>query len=34
MESSAPNDLMAGALPIARQLFGDDITPVEVATST
>jgi monoamine oxidase len=34
MESSVPNDLMAGALPIARQLFGDDFTPVEVATST
>ena len=34
MESSAPNDLMAGALPIARQLSGDDFTPVEVATST
>ena len=33
-ESSAPKDLMAGALPIARQLFGDDISPVEVTTST
>lgn len=34
VESSSPRDLMAGALPIARQLFGDDIAPVEVATST
>jgi monoamine oxidase len=34
VESSSPKDLMAGALPVARQLFGDDISPVEVATST
>jgi monoamine oxidase len=34
VESSSPKDLMTGALPIARQLFGDDVSPVEVATST
>jgi monoamine oxidase len=34
VESSSPDDLMAGALPIARQLFGDDISPVEVRTSS
>lgn len=34
VESSSPKDLMAGALPIARQLFGADISPVDVATST
>ena len=34
VESSSPNDLMASALPIARQLFGDHIAPVEVRTST
>jgi site-specific DNA-cytosine methylase len=33
MESSSPEDLMTSALPIARQLFGDDISPVEVRTS-
>ena len=32
-ESSSPADLMASALPIARRLFGDDISPVEVRTS-
>jgi monoamine oxidase len=34
VESSSPMDLMAGALPIARQLFGDDISLVEVRTSS
>lgn len=34
VESSSPKDLMTSALPVARQLFGDDISPVEVATST
>ncbi|WP_256385479.1 NAD(P)/FAD-dependent oxidoreductase [Mycobacterium sp. IS-2888] len=33
VESSSPTDLMAGALPVARQLFGDDVSPVDVATS-
>lgn len=33
VESSSPEDLMTSALPIARQLFGDDISPVEVRTS-
>jgi len=33
MESSSPENLMASALPIARQLFGDDVSPVEVRTS-
>jgi monoamine oxidase len=33
MESSSPKDLMTSALPIARRLFGDDISPVEVRTS-
>jgi len=33
VESSSPNDLMASAMPIARQLFGDNISPVEVRTS-
>jgi monoamine oxidase len=32
-ESSAPGDLMAGALPVARRLFGDEVSPVEVRTS-
>ncbi|WP_082951456.1 NAD(P)/FAD-dependent oxidoreductase [Mycobacterium sp. 852002-51057_SCH5723018] len=32
-ESSSPGDLMATALPVARRLFGDDISPVEVRTS-
>jgi monoamine oxidase len=32
-ESSSPADLMASALPIARRLFGDDVSPVEVRTS-
>ncbi len=32
VESSSPDDVMAGALPIARQLFGDD--PLEVRTSS
>lgn len=34
VESSPSKEVMASALPIARQLFGDDISPVEVATST
>jgi monoamine oxidase len=34
VESSSPADLMTSALPIARQLFGDNISPVEVRTST
>ncbi|WP_420715901.1 flavin monoamine oxidase family protein [Mycobacterium sp. 663a-19] len=33
VESSSPRDVMASALPVARQLFGDDASPVEVATS-
>ncbi|BBZ49031.1 FAD-dependent oxidoreductase [Mycobacterium heidelbergense] len=33
-ETSSPGDLMAGALPVARHLFGDDISPVEVRTSS
>ncbi len=34
VESSSPNDLIASALPIARQLFGDSTSPVEVRTSS
>jgi monoamine oxidase len=34
VESSSSKDLMTGALPIARQLFGDDISLVEVRTSS
>jgi monoamine oxidase len=34
VESASPQDLMASALPIVRQLFGDDIYPVEVRTSS
>ena len=34
VESSSPNDLIASALPIARQLFGDNASPVEVRTSS
>ncbi len=34
VESSSPNDLIASALPIARQLFGDNTSPVEVRTSS
>jgi monoamine oxidase len=34
VESSSPKDLMTSALPIARQLFGNDISPVEVRSST
>jgi monoamine oxidase len=33
VESAAPADLIAGALPIARQLFGGDISPLQVRTS-
>lgn len=33
VESSSPGDLMASARPIARQLFGGDVWPVEVRTS-
>lgn len=31
---SSPNDLMAGALPVARQLFGNDVSVAEIRTST
>ena len=34
VESSSPNDLIASALPISRQLFGDNASPVEVRTSS
>jgi monoamine oxidase len=34
VESSAANDLMASALPVARHLFGDDISLVDVRTSS
>ncbi len=34
VESSSPKDLIASALPIARQLFGDNASPVEVRTSS
>jgi monoamine oxidase len=34
VEASAPADLMTKALPVARQLFGDDIAPLEVRTSS
>lgn len=33
VESGSPAELMASALPVARQLFGDDIAPVEVRSS-
>ncbi|MEE6176203.1 FAD-dependent oxidoreductase [Mycobacterium sp. 050134] len=33
VEASSQHDLMAGALPVIRQLFGDDVSPVEVRTS-
>ena len=34
MESSAPQALLAGALPIARRLFGDAASLVQVETSS
>ena len=34
VESSSASDLIASALPIARQLFGNDVSPVEVRTSS
>ena len=34
VESSSAKDLITGALPIARQLFGDDVSVVGVATSS
>ena len=34
VESSSPENLIASALPIARQLFGNDTSPVEVRTSS
>ena len=34
VESASPKDVMASALPIIRQLFGDDTYPVEVRTSS
>ncbi|WP_082995608.1 FAD-dependent oxidoreductase [Mycobacterium alsense] len=33
VESSSPAELTASALPVARQLFGADVSPVEVRTS-
>ena len=33
-ESSPPQDLMTSALPIIRRLFGDDVSAVEVRTSS
>lgn len=32
-EAASPDDLVAGVLPIAHQLFGENITPVQVRTS-
>ncbi|MGV7946844.1 flavin monoamine oxidase family protein [Mycobacterium kansasii] len=34
VESSAPGELMASALPIARQLFGNDVALVDVKSSS
>lgn len=34
VEASSANDVINGALPVARQLFGNDVAPVEVRTST
>lgn len=34
VEAASPDEVMAGALPVARQLFDDDVTPVEVRTSS
>jgi monoamine oxidase len=34
VESSSTRDLMAGALPVARQLFGDDVSMAGVLTSS
>jgi monoamine oxidase len=34
VEASSPTDLMTKVLPIARHLFSDDISPVEVRTSS
>jgi monoamine oxidase len=33
-EASSPRDLMTGAVPAIRQLFGSDLSPVEVRTSS
>lgn len=33
-ESASPTELMASALPIARRLFGADVSPVEVRSSS
>ncbi len=33
VESTAPRELMASALPVVRRLFGNDVAPVEVRTS-
>lgn len=33
VESASPEELMASALPIARRLFGGDVSPVEVRNS-
>ncbi len=34
VESASPGDLMTSAQPVVRQLFGDDIYPIEVRTSS
>lgn len=34
VESRSPTDLLAGALPIARRLFGDDVSLTDVRTSS
>lgn len=34
VESSPATDLITGALPVARQLFGKDVAPAEVRTTT
>lgn len=33
VESTAPGQLMTAAIPIARQIFGDSLKPIEVKTS-
>jgi polyamine oxidase len=33
VETASPDEVMAGAVPIARQVFGEDLKPVEVRTS-
>ncbi|WP_204081083.1 flavin monoamine oxidase family protein [Mycobacterium riyadhense] len=34
VESTAPSELIASALPIARQLFGNNIAPIEIKSSS